>query len=332
LAAAVDPNKVIFISIDDEDSKTVGTFIRRRKMTGWIALDPGRTAFASYGVRERPATIVVDGAGRVAAVTTPEQLTAAGLMSLAKRSPIPSGSSDRLPPAASSAAAALSEPSVSERLAARTAPLFEISVSPAPHSNGKQFLMKHDMAGNYWWYGVDETFLLLQAYNVPLRRFTFIGPKVADDYNFALELDGLDITIAAPVIRAAVCRALRLDVIENDIPQNAFVMKSTRDTAKLLQPTASTATPPSAGVEHGDFVAVNSSLDDIAVALEDYVNTPVINETHLRGTFDADFPLPSKDPVVVTEAVLKMLGIEVTQEQRTVATFTVSNQQQKDKH
>jgi hypothetical protein len=104
-------------------------------------------------------------------------------------------------------------------------------------------------------------------------------------------------------------------------------MKSTRDTAKLLQPTASAATPPSAGVEHGDFVAVNSSLDDIASALEDYTGTPIVNETHLSGTFDADFPLPSKDPVAVEGTVLKMLGIELTQEQRTVATFVVSKHQ-----
>jgi uncharacterized protein (TIGR03435 family) len=109
-------------------------------------------------------------------------------------------------------------------------------------------------------------------------------------------------------------------------------MKSTRDTAKLLQPTASTATPPSAGVERRYFVAVNSSLDDIAAALEDYIGTPVVNEAQLTGTFDADFALPSKDPAAVKETVLRMLGIELTQEQRLVATFVVSNHQQEDKH
>ena len=334
LAAAVDPEKVIFIAIDDEDPETIETFISRRKMASWIALDQSKVTFKSYGVTERPATIVVDGSGRVSAVTTPEDLTAATLTSLAqaRSSPTPSGVSDPQPPVASGAVSALSEPSIAERLAAKVEPLFEISVSPAPHSSCKQFLMKHDMAGNYWWYGVDETFLLLQAYNVPLRRFTFIGPKVADDYDFALKLDGLETTIAAPVIRAAVCKALKLDVIETDIPQSALVMKSTRNAAKLLHPTASTATPPSAGVEHGQFVAVNSSLDDIAAALEDYLGTPVVNETQLNRTFDADFALPSKNPAVVKETVLKMLGIELTQERRLVATFVVSNHQREDKH
>jgi Protein of unknown function (DUF3738) len=255
-------------------------------------------------------------------------------MSLAqtKRSATPAGHSDPHPSVASGSASALSEPSIAERLAEKVEPLFEISVSAAPHSDSKQFLMKHDMAGNYWWYGVDETFLLLQVYNVPLRRFTFIGPKAADDYDLAVKLDGLDTAIAAPVLRAAVCKALKLDVIENDIPQNSLVMKSTTDTAKLLQPTASTATPPSADVEHGELVAVNSSLDEIAIALENYTGTPVVNETHLLGSFDAQFALPSKDLAAVKETVRNMVGIELVQEQRAVATFVVSQHQRQNEH
>ncbi|MGA2850434.1 MAG: redoxin family protein [Terracidiphilus sp.] len=334
LAASVDPKKVIFIAIDDEDPQTIENFIRRRKMASWIALDPSKATFKSYGVTERPATIVVDGSGRIESVTTPEHLTADSLTSLAgaKRPSHPSGESEAQGSSSPAAAPAISGPSLQEQMAKKAFPLFEISVTPSQQSSSKQFMMKHDLAGNYWWYGVDETFLLLQAYNLPLRRFTFAGPKLADDYDFALQTDGLDNSIIAPVIRAAVSKALKLDVVGHDVARNALVMKSTTDTAKLLQLTASTATPPSAGVEHGRFVAVNSSLDDIAGALEDYLDTPVVNETHVSGTFDADFPLPSKEPAFVTATVQKMLGIELSQEKRTVATFVVSSHLEENKH
>src|SRR5665213_4245887 len=45
LAAAVDPKKVVFISVDDEDPETMETFISRRKMASWIALDPNKKTF-----------------------------------------------------------------------------------------------------------------------------------------------------------------------------------------------------------------------------------------------------------------------------------------------
>ena len=166
LAAAVDPKKVAFISVDDEDVMTVGLFISRRKMAGWVALDPGHETFKTYGITQRPATIVIDGAGRVAAVTTPERLTPAGLMALADAKPLPRAAKSPLreapptapavvtpevPPAAAAPASLRSE-------ADRLPSLFEISISPAPKSKSNTFQMNHDRTGNFWWYGVDESF------------------------------------------------------------------------------------------------------------------------------------------------------------------------------
>ena len=74
LVTTADPHKVVFLAIDDEDPKVVEAFLTKRRVSGWVGLDPTSSVFHRFGIESRPATVVVDTDGRVAALTTPEEL------------------------------------------------------------------------------------------------------------------------------------------------------------------------------------------------------------------------------------------------------------------
>ena len=68
---------VVFLAVSDENPDRVRDFLKRKPVETWIALDgpfaPTQTAFDVKGI---PHTVIVDAAGKVAAVTHPNSLEA----------------------------------------------------------------------------------------------------------------------------------------------------------------------------------------------------------------------------------------------------------------
>ena len=67
---------VVFVSITDEEEGHIRKFLEKRPIAGWHALALDRSMFDAYGVPARPHTVVVNAAGKIAAMTTPDHLTA----------------------------------------------------------------------------------------------------------------------------------------------------------------------------------------------------------------------------------------------------------------
>ncbi len=66
---------VVFVSITDEEEDHIRKFLEKRPVAGWLALDLDRSMFNAFSVPARPHTVVADGTGKIAAMTTPEHLT-----------------------------------------------------------------------------------------------------------------------------------------------------------------------------------------------------------------------------------------------------------------
>jgi thiol-disulfide isomerase/thioredoxin len=66
LQASVDPSRVQFISVDDEDPALVEKFLQRKPISGWLGFDTTGKTFERYNVESRPVTIVLDTKGRIA--------------------------------------------------------------------------------------------------------------------------------------------------------------------------------------------------------------------------------------------------------------------------
>jgi len=75
LAEGFQGRPVRFIFITNEAPAVVNKFLKTHPLRGWIGLDPDSSAFAAFGVRGIPHTVVLDPEGRVAGQTYPELLT-----------------------------------------------------------------------------------------------------------------------------------------------------------------------------------------------------------------------------------------------------------------
>ncbi len=69
---------VVFISVTQESGEIVEDFQRSAEtpIDGWIGLDRDGSLQEAYGIRAIPRTVVLDGYGRIAAITVPHRLTA----------------------------------------------------------------------------------------------------------------------------------------------------------------------------------------------------------------------------------------------------------------
>lgn len=70
-------NRVVFISISDDNGDYLKKFLKRKPIKSWVVLDgllsPTRTAFDVHGF---PHTVIVDASGKIAAITFPGELQA----------------------------------------------------------------------------------------------------------------------------------------------------------------------------------------------------------------------------------------------------------------
>ncbi len=68
-------NRVVFISISDDNGDHLRRFLKRRPIKSWVVLDgllnPTRVAFDVHGI---PHTVIVDASGKIAAITHPTLL------------------------------------------------------------------------------------------------------------------------------------------------------------------------------------------------------------------------------------------------------------------
>lgn len=79
LAEAMKGRPVKFVSISNEQKKEVAEMLKVKPSKLAVALDDEGKTFGSYGVKVIPHTIVVDGTGKLAAITMPEKVTAEAL-------------------------------------------------------------------------------------------------------------------------------------------------------------------------------------------------------------------------------------------------------------
>jgi uncharacterized protein (TIGR03435 family) len=321
LAASLDPQKFVFISVDDEDAAVVEAFLKKKTMAGWVVLDdPDGSTFKAYGVSSRPATIIVDKYGMIAGVTTADKLSTESLMSIASERPSVADAKP-LPASGQSPAKAEAQPGPAPKDAEE--PLFELLIRPvARRENG--FGMMHSTDGKRWGYmGVDAKFLLAQAYSIPARRIVFNDTAPTDVYDFWAAKASLDEETFSRMMQSAVPAALNLSVSEKTQEEKVFVLKASPSSSTRLQP----ATPneaPYITFKEGKLLIVNSSFDQIAAVLEGHLNIGVLNMTGLKGRYDAEVKVLSGDARSIASGISDAMGIDMVSDSAPVRRLQVS--------
>jgi uncharacterized protein (TIGR03435 family) len=313
LAAELDPAKFQFISVDDhEDLKVIEKFLAKKKMAGWVGIDTARTAFAWYGVKEMPTTIIVDGQGKIVAVTRPEELATDKLLAVSEGKSVKFMSVMEMAPSPNTAT-----PTGSDKI------LYQVSLSKsAPGAQGGMSAGPSRMDMVAW----DANSLIGLAYDTPQDRILHKSPLPEEHYNLhSVWSTGDDnSSLIAPFLQSAIKFGLNLQIQPKTVVRKAYVLKATAASAKLLTPTASTGGSMS-GYWKGKLKVVNQSMDSLATSLESALETPVINETGIEGKFDAEVEFPAKDADAAKTALLKTLGLELIQADRPIQMFEVSS-------
>jgi len=332
LIAELDPAKFQFISVDglpSQDEKVVQEFLTKRKMPGWVGVDTTGSVFASYGVRAFPTTIIVDGQGRIVAVTRPEDLTATKLQAVADGKTVSFAQMPDMNALVKSASPASESPASDARS------LFEISLTKAP-PDAKKDGMSFDRS-RMSFYGWNAKALISYAYrigadrragipqlNLPEDRFlpTSVFPEGLYNLHVAWPTGEDNDKLIVPILQTTIIYGLNLKVETKTVTKKVYLLKAIDADHKLLTPTASTGGS-MWGYENGKLKLVNRSLDDMANGLEDRLEAPVINETGIEGKFDAELEFPAKD-ADAAKAALKTIGLELIEAERPVQMLEVS--------
>jgi uncharacterized protein (TIGR03435 family) len=94
LVAKYSGKPVVFLCVSDDNRDALNKFLRRKPISGWVALDrPFNPTELGFSVTGIPHTVIVDATGRIAAVTDAAQLRAENLDEIleGRRSTLPPG-------------------------------------------------------------------------------------------------------------------------------------------------------------------------------------------------------------------------------------------------
>jgi thiol-disulfide isomerase/thioredoxin len=315
LVESLDPAKFQFISIDDEDLKVVQTFLTKKKMSGWVGVDASGKVFALYGVNSRPTTIIVDGNGKIVAVTEIDSVSAASLQAVAE------GKNVAFKPA-SEFIVTSGESTPDEA----TQPLFAVSLSKAA-SNAKFSQVNHPPTGTDF-LGVDADSLMTSVFDVFENRYVLKGALPDGRYNLRMNSVDVPQTVITSVSQQAVLAALHCRIQSKTLTKPAYILRATDTSKTLLSPSASTHAM-KRGYWHGTFILMNGTIDDLAYVLATGLETPVINETGIDGTYDARFKVAGEDVDSLNTVLKATLGLELApgDQELPITVFEVSNEE-----
>jgi uncharacterized protein (TIGR03435 family) len=296
LVESLDPAKFQFISIDDEDPKAVQNFLNKKKMSGWVGVDPSGSVFGLYGVESRPTTIIVDGNGKIVAVTEIDSVSAADLQAVTE------GKNVAFKPTME-----ITETSIPSNPDTGS-PLFAVSITKAS-PDAKMALVKHPPTG---WdlLGEDADSLMTDVFNVFGNRYVLKDPLPEGRYNIRVNSVDVPQTAMDSFVQQAVLAALHLQIESKTLTKPAYILRATEARLKLLSPSASTH-PVKRGYWHGKFLLMNGTMDDLAYVLATGLENPVLNETGIDGTYDARFEVARGDVDSLNAILKETLGLEL---------------------
>jgi uncharacterized protein (TIGR03435 family) len=297
LVEALDPAKFQFISIDDEDPKSVQAFIARKKMAGWVGVDPSGGVFAWYGIKSRPTSIIIDGNGKIVAATEIDSVSAADLQAVAEGKNVTFRQVAEIVTASGASATGTS-----------TQALYAVSLSKAA-PGAKDAQINHPPTGTDF-LGVHADGLFTTVFDVFGNRYVLKG--LLPDGHYDLRTNFVDVPEAAmnSAVQQAVLSGLHLQIHPKTITRNAYILRATEASRTLLSPSASTHKV-KRGCWHGIYILMNGSIEDLAYILATGLENPVVNQTGIDGTFDARFNLAGTDIDSVNAVLREKLGLEL---------------------
>lgn len=325
LADSLDPRKVQFIAIDDEDPAVVKAFLKRRPMSGWVMLDTSGAVFKQFGVASRPTTIVIDTKGRVVSTTTrPEHLQRNGLLQLAMGKPAAiEGNADAKTDAEVHATLREVMTEQTGQKIGIVDPLFSLSIMP-----GNAAQMTHVFfrgTGVLDVMNATPDTLLMFALGIPADRIKVNGELAKTAYSLHLHAPSTDAEQLAQAIEVAIQSSCEVRVERRTTVRDVYVLEAA-DKARGLSNLSSS---PHEGFafyskQTRQMQLLNASVDQVSGALEQVLERPVVNGSGVSGNLTVSFMLPSSDFDSVKAALEKNTGLILVAAKRPIETILLT--------
>lgn len=303
LAEQFKDKPVRFIAITAEDEAKVQSFLKKRPIHTWIALDADRAMNKAFAVASIPHTVVLDKEGRIAAITYPTELTARHLTDLlaGKKISLSDGRGEEVPNQKPN-----DKPAV-----------FEISVRPSTVTNGMASWGKGQFKASAYtvWGALPVAFETTSSRiitNAPLPSgmfdFTITEPKDAEDEMPMLLETALRITFGVTG---------RKEVRQTSV--FLLKMKTSTATGRTLSPTDAMSFSEGGGRMNG----IGVSMKQLASSLEQKLKRPVIDETDSKKSYDISLKWNETNSDIMNHdalltAVREQLGLELVPATRPV--------------
>lgn len=319
LIQSLDPNKVQFIAVDDEDPAVVKKFLAKLPIGGWLGFDTSKKIIDAYDANVRPRTVVVDPQGKIAGILSPSQLTKEQLLALASGKPVtfPADKMEEFRRQALNKDKAPGANAIAE-----AAPLFEISIRPGdlPGDPASKISMVHryDNSFTYDFQNASLSMLLQNAAGIAGGRLTIRDDK-GEKYSLHVAAPGGEIDDLAPAIQLAIASVAGRKLTRVTALEDAYVLQATPQAASQQAAVpANQARFCFYNSRDHKVMMMNTNLDKLASALEDAIGAPVVNETGISGNFSASFDLPKGDAEAAKAALEKNLGLTLVKAKRNI--------------
>jgi len=297
---------VEFLSITDEEEWKVKNFLGVQPISGKIGLDRSRTTFSSYQISFIPKTVIVDKNGNVAAILSPDQLTADLLDAL-----LAGLAAGR--PSASQASSLKPEEPKPQRGPSEPEPLVEAIVRPAARSISMSMSLNSFNAK-----GWDLTKIVAFAYGVsPIRVYPADPRSPEKYYHVSLKIPASQKELLRPTLQKILEAAFRLKVHSETREIEVFVVRVPENGKTLLRKVKAESDMPIMG-DDGQVASEATPIRFFSSMLEDMLGRVVIDETRLEGFYNLALYWDPKLPESVISAARNQLGLEFSLEKRPI--------------
>lgn len=331
---------IVFISITDEDERTITKFLKKTTVRGWIALDRDRWTTKAYGAYGLPTTAIVGPDGKLAGWTHPSELVKnpnmlldvlAGKKPAVLRATPREGTTMSNPPAD----AGLPQEGVSSGDV--YPPLFQILIRPSKGGESP-----YRMIGDSQWRYIHAVTLrnaLASAYRIASAYIVSDNPVLEDDkYDILFRQRRGSSKVAQELLRDALLNTFELTITREMHAMDVYILgypKGQKPTWEPANPSAvydketGKSAPTREILERmkkgEEFFQALGSTQRLVLHLTYALGRPVLDEANIDGYYSFYFPhsRADPDPDTVIKPMREKYGLTLTPAKREVEVLVV---------
>ncbi|HEY2848107.1 MAG TPA: TIGR03435 family protein [Pyrinomonadaceae bacterium] len=315
LATEFADKPVVFISVTDDDEERASGFLKKTPIKTWIGLDPHRTNWTTFDVHGIPTTLIINPAGKLVAMTTPENVTSQVLRDVLDGKKI---SLPKMETRDSNLDWDQDEIDWKDGVA----PISEVIIKPISTATSGVWLRpeKNYLTAD----GAGLSMLVQLAYSTDQFHLDWRIPQAESEalYRVVARVPPGREQSLLPLFQSTLAATFAIKTSWEKQEKDVYVLRLTNGDPKLIAASASEKAEFSA--LRGETIAKRQPLAKLCEFLTNMVvHAPVIDETNLTGEYNWRLPYQPGQPGVATQAIKDQTGLELVKTRRPVNMLVV---------